>query len=139
MALATTDDIATRLGRDLTDTEDAQAELLITQATGLIALAAGKDDDWATTLSPVPDALTSICIEAVARTMAVPIGVRSQQETLGSYNHSESYPDQLAAGIALTDAEELRVRRIVFGSTSASTYPDAIIHNVYDLDDEETA
>lgn len=134
--LTTADDIRIRLGLSaLTSDQEAQIGLLIEQASGLIANAAGKDDDWIDDLTPVPVALSSICIEAVARAFAVPIGVRSQQETLGSYNHSESYPDQLAQGIALTPAEELRVRRIVFGSTSASTRPDGVLQDLYDLDD----
>jgi hypothetical protein len=133
-AFTTSDDVATRLARELTAAEDAQADLLIEQATALIADAAGKDDDWALALSPVPDALAALTIEVAARAMAAPIGVRSQQETIGSYNHSESYPDQLAQGLHLTAAEERRVRRIVFGTTTASTRPGSVLDDLYDLE-----
>lgn len=134
MAWPTNTDITTRLARDLTSDETAQADLLIDQAIALITAACDKTDDWADALDPVPAALASIVIEAVARAMSAPIGLRSSQETLGSYSHSESYPDQLAQGIALTAGEELRARRIVFGSSSGSSRPANVLDDLYDLD-----
>ena len=135
MAWPTHTDIATRLGRSLTTAEQAQADLLLEQAIAAIADACGKDDDWSDNLTPIPAALAGVVIEVVARTLAVPIGVRSTSETLGQHSYSEAYPDQLAGGLQLTDVEVRRVRRIVFGSNSATTRPESILDDVFDLDD----
>ncbi len=134
MAWPTNTDIGTRLARELTTAESGQADLLLEQAISLVADACGKDDDWSLALDPVPAALASIVIETVVRTMAVPPGLRSQQETLGTYSHSESYPDQLAQGMELTASERLRARRIVYGRTSGSSRPASIVHDILDLD-----
>lgn len=133
MAWPTNSEISTRLARDLTSDETAQADLLIDQAIAAVAAACDKTDEWADDLTPVPAALASIVIEAVARAITVPIGVRSQQETIGSYSRSESYPDTLAQGVALTAGEELRARRIVFGSSSGSARAASVLDDLYDL------
>ncbi len=136
MAWPTNTDIATRLGRtQLTTAEQNQADLLLEQAIAAIADACGKDDDWSDALDPIPAALAGFTIEVVVRTMAVPVGVRSQQEQLGQYSHSESYPDALAGGLQLTDVEERRVRRIVFGSNSGSAQAESIITDLFAIDD----
>ena len=135
MAWPTNTDIATRLGRSLTTAEQSQADLLLAQAIAAIADACGLDDDWADELDPIPAALAGLVIEVVARTIAVPIGVRSTQEQLGQYSHTESYPDQLAGGLQLTDVEERRARRIVFGSNTASAQAESIITDLFATDD----
>lgn len=135
MAWPTNADIALRLARDLSAAEEAQADLLLEQAIAAVADACGLDDDWAAALTPIPAALAGLVIELVARTMAVPIGVRSTQEQLGQYSHTESYPDAFAGGLQLTDVEERRARRIVFGSNTATTRAESILNDVYDLDD----
>lgn len=129
MAWPTNMDIAARLARTLTTAEEDQADLLLEQAIGAIADACGKDDDWSADLTPVPAALAGIVIEVVVRTMSAPAGLRSQ--SLGQW--SESYPDQLAQGMQLTDAEERRARRIVFGRTSATSRPESVINELYEL------
>lgn len=126
MPWPTKTDIASRIGRALTSAEDDQAELLLDQAVSLVAGACDKDDDWADALDPIPTGLASIVIEATARAMAAPIGLRSRQETLGQHSYSESFPDQLAQGLQLTEAEELRARRIVFGSNSGGARAESI-------------
>lgn len=133
MAWPTNTDIATRLARTLTTAEENQADLLIEQAIAAVADACGKDDDWADALDPIPAALAGIIIEAVARAITAPIGVRSTQETLGTYSHSESYTDQLAHGLQLTPAEERRARRIVFGASTGSATLPSVLDTLYDL------
>lgn len=126
MAWPTNTEIASRLGRALTAAETDQVNLLLEQAIAEIATACGKDDDWADALDPVPAALAGIVVEVVARTVASPIGLRSRQETLGQHSYSESFTDQLAQGLQLTDAEELKVRRIVFGSNSGGARAESM-------------
>lgn len=133
MAWPTNAEIGTRLARTLSAAEEGQADLLLEQAIAAVADAAGKDDDWADELDPIPAALAGIVIEAVARAITAPIGVRSTQEQLGAYSHSESYNDQLAQGLQLTPAEERRVRRIVFGSNTGSATLPSVLDELYDL------
>lgn len=133
MAWPTNTDIATRLARDLTGDETTQADLLLAQAIAAVAAACDKTDDWADDLDPVPAALAGIVIEVVARAIAVPIGLRSSQETIGSYSHSESYNDQLAQGLQLTPAEERRVRRIIYGSNTGSATLPSVLDELFDL------
>lgn len=126
MALATTADIQARLARTLTDAEAAQAALLIPLAEGLVEEACGKPAGWAAALTPVPAALRLVVIEAVVRVVANPAGLRSRQEQLGAFSHSESFTAQ-AAGLALTDTEERLARRTVHGAGTASVKTGAII------------
>lgn len=108
-------------------------DFFIEQAVAAVVDACGKDDDWADALDPIPAALAGIIIEAVARAISAPIGVRSTQETLGTYSHSESYPDQLAHGLQLTHVEERRARRIVFGASTGSATLPSVLDELYDL------
>jgi hypothetical protein len=124
MAFATADDLAARLGRTFTAQEITQAEMLLDLASSAIAGACDKPDDWVAELAPIPPAVRVVCIEVCVRVMVNPDGVRSRQEMLGAYQHSESfhaYFDPAAAGLRLTDDEVLRVRRAVFGTNTATT------------------
>lgn len=129
---ATVEELAQRLGRTLTAAEQSQAELLLDLATGVIAGACGKTVAWAATVNPVPPIVRGVCIELVARVLLNPAGVRSQQETLGAYAHSESYAGELM-GLALTPAEERLVRRAVFGTDTGSAKTVGLPNEIYDL------
>lgn len=123
-AFCTPGDIAGRLGRDLTAVEAVQVPVLITSVTGLVAAACDKTDAWATALTPVPPGVRVVSIEAVIRVLLNPAGVRSETEQLGQHQHSVSFADGTGgAGIYLTPPEEIRVRRAVFGASSATTMP----------------
>lgn len=127
MAFATTEDIATRLGRTLNAVEAATTSMLLDHATGLILNALGK-----TTLSPTPVVVWSVCVEAVTRVLLNPAGVRSESETLGAHSHSASFTAPMGAlgALQLTQEEELRVRRAVFGTNTGSARPGGIIDDV---------
>lgn len=131
MAFATAEDVATRLGRDLTSEEGAQADFLLETATGVIAGACGKDDAWAAALSPVPTIVKGMCVELVVRVMSNPASVRSQSEQLGQYQHSESYRDGAqGGGMLLASWEELAIRQAVFGRTTASVCVKSIANDL---------
>ncbi len=118
---ATTDEVAARIGRDLSATETTQTETLLELATGLIADACGRDEAWAAALDPVPPTVRVVCIEATVRVLLNPRGVRSQQEALGAFSHAESFTDSPgAAGLTLTPTEQRMVRRAVYGSSTGS-------------------
>jgi hypothetical protein len=132
VAFATTTDIATRLTRTLTAAEDAAAGLLLEGATGLIADACGKDDDWADSLDPVPSVLRFVCIEAVSRALANPQNVASLQETLGAHSYAVRFRDlQNGGGLYLTGHEERMVRRAVFGRTTGSARVESVADELY--------
>lgn len=135
MAFATTDDIAARLGRDLTDAETTMADLLLDGATAVIAEAAGKDDDWAESLDPVPQVLRFVAVEVVHRTLCNPQSLESASEQLGAYQHSERFRAGAAGGgLALTGTEELLVRRAVWGTTTGSVQVESTqVEEVHDL------
>lgn len=134
MAFATGEDVATRLGRDLTADETAQAEFLTELATGLIAGACGKNDAWAAALTPVPSILNLYCVELAVRSMPNPTGLASQTESLGQYSHTERFRDSAAGeAMALTDLEERVIRRAVFGTNSGSAKTESIATEIAEL------
>lgn len=133
MPFATPEDIATRYGRELTAVEAATAESLILAAMGAIAFAVDKDDDWADELTPVPRIIWMVTVEAVVRAMPNPKGLRSTSETLGAFQHAEGYQTLDTGGIALTDREELMVRRAIYGRTSGSARVDSTATELHDI------
>lgn len=124
---ATAAEVAARLGRELTEAETAHVEMLLSLAASAIAAACDKDDAWAASLAEdVPNALRITSIEMVVRVLQNPGGVRSRSKTLGQFSTAESFADK-SAELALTDAEERRVRRAVFGTGSGSAKAQTLI------------
>lgn len=120
---ATRNELAVRLGRnndtELTTAQQAQADLLLTLATGLVTDAVGKTTTWADALAPVPVVLRAVTLEMVARVMHNPTGARSEMQQLGSAQHSVSFADG-AHGLFLTDVEARLCRVAVWGRDSGS-------------------
>jgi hypothetical protein len=126
VAFASTQDVADRLGRDLTAGEETSVDLLIELVTGVIAEAAGEDDAWAAALSPVPVVIKAVTVEVVCRGLANPNSLESLQETLGQHNYSARFRE---AGLWLTDHEERLVRRAAGTSMSGSALVKSIVGN----------
>lgn len=130
---ATLDQLAVRLGRtsedELTEAQRAQGELLIALVSGLIRSAGGKAADW----DPDPESilLRAVCLEAAARVMTNPAGVRSEAETLGQHQHSVSYSDGHGA-VYLTPAEAKLVRGAA-GARSVTTMPGTTLDLLVEL------
>lgn len=133
---ATLADLAVRLGKptsgDLTAIQQAQGNLLLNLATELIIEAVDRDDTWAAALPAVPVLLRAVTLEVVARVMQNPAGARSESETLGQYQRSQSFSDLANTGLMLTDAEVLLCRRAVIGVTSGSARTDSLAAIVAD-------
>ena len=115
-------DIATRLGRDLTEAEQGTVEMLCELVTGEIAAAVDKDADWPGSLEAIPASLRTIAIEVVSRLMLNPTGLSSTSETLGAYSYTQRFGGDTMSqagggGVALTAAAKRRVRRAVFGAS----------------------
>lgn len=129
MAFATTEDIEARLGRTLTGTEAGSVDLLLEAAQAVIAQAAGKTDEWAETLDPVPAILRFVCVELVVRVLANPEGLRSTSEQLGAYQRSRSFRD--ADGLLLTASETRLVRGVTYGRASGSARMKSILDDLH--------
>jgi len=130
MAFAITDDVALRLGRDLTSSEEDQVELLLGLATATIANAADQTEEWAAALSPVPVLLKGFCIELTCRALANPSGLFSQSETIGSYSYSKSFNKDVSSAMALSDVEVLVIRRAVNGTNSGSARAENVLDDI---------
>lgn len=128
MALATADDVATRLGRILTTAEEASAELVIEVVTGLLADATSKTSAQLDTLA-LP-ALRLIVIEKAVSAIVNPENVASLSEQLGAYQHSQTFPRASDVGIYLTDTEERLARRAVWGTNTGSVRLGSIFEEV---------
>lgn len=129
MAFATAEDVAARLGRDLTDAETTQVEALLDSATAIIALYVGKNDDWAAELDPVPSVIKLVTIEAVLRAMANPHGHVAVGESLGAYSSNIRYRDgDAGGGLLLTSTEQRLIARAVHGTGTGSVRVDSMIH-----------
>lgn len=133
MAFATADDVATRLGRSLTDAEEATAEQVIALATGLIADEVDRDAAWAEDLDPVPEALKGICVEKAKVAVSNPSGAAAIQEAIGSYSYSRTAPRSEDGGVFLTEAEGRIIRQAVYGTSAGSSSPRALPDRMIDL------
>jgi hypothetical protein len=131
MPFATSDDVATRLGRDLTAAETAMAEQVIDMVTGLIVDEVDRDLAWATALDPVPVVLKALCVDKVIAVGANPNGLRSNSQTLGQASYSKSFRDD--AGLWLTPQQARLVRQAVYGSLSGSSTPRAMQDRLINL------
>lgn len=95
-ALATPQDLADRLGRDLSDTETRQAPSLLDDATAIIT---DRFPQYAT--APTP-ASTAVCCAMVLRVLRNPGGHRSEQID----DYSYTVDSALSTGqLYLTDGE----------------------------------
>jgi hypothetical protein len=112
-AFADVDHVADRLGYELTDQQRTAAEFLLPAATGLIVLAAGKDDAWAAALDPVPIVLRTVCVEAVVRVISNPEALASYTEEEGGHRSTRTYDG--SGALELTDGESALVRQVITG------------------------
>lgn len=118
-AFATAEDVEARLGRDLTAQETASVAFLLPMAATVLADAAGKNDGWIATVTPVPQILRGLNVELVRRALVNPDGVQSYREQLGAHSYSATFAaDRL--GMELTKTEQLIVSRAVHGRTTGS-------------------
>jgi hypothetical protein len=130
-------DVAGRLGRDLTTKEEGIATAVIATVTGLITDAVDRDAEWATDLDPVPEGLKALCVEKAIGAISNPSNLASESETVGSYQHGQSFPRSGDVSVFLTPFEERLAARAVYGSNAGSSAPDSIIDRVVQLREGE--
>lgn len=133
MAFATTDDVATRLGRALTGAEAAMAEQVIESVTAQIADAVNHDLTWAEDLDPVPGVLKTLCVEKVIVVGSNPSGLAAENESLGAYSHGRTFQRSNDVGVWLTAAEQRMARLAVHGRLSTSVRQSSHVDTVIDL------
>lgn len=133
-AFAAADDVARRLGRQLTAAEIDQVGWLLAMATDYILDAVDGDQEWGATVDPLPPVLTGVCVEMVVRVLTNPAGAVASSEQLGAYSRSVSFSQAQGAtfGLTLTDVEGRLARRAVWGSDSGtarvrSTFNDVVV------------
>lgn len=136
MAFATSEHVATRLGRDLTAAEQELVEQVIGDVAGLIAAAVGKTEAWAAALDPVPVYFRALCIEKAISIGSNPANLAAQTKQIGSYSIGETFRRSDAAAIFLTPGEERAVRRAYYGASSASARIGSIADDVLDYADD---
>jgi hypothetical protein len=119
---ATRRDVASRLGRDLTEAEEPQVDFLLYAGTYLTAAAVGKTvGDFVP-----PDVFRIVVADMAARALGTPVGATASREQLGEYSYSQSYRTD-APGMALWDLERQMLRLAVYGTLTASSRPDSLL------------
>lgn len=131
---ASVEDVATRLGRVLTGTEEDTVGLLLGLASAAIRAAVDRPDSWMP--DPVPQLLRGFCVEVTCRGFLNAGGLFSKSETIGSYSYTNSFNRELPSGIALTDAETLVLRRSVWGTNAGSSRADNMLDDLLAEQDE---
>lgn len=81
MSLITTSQLTARMGRDLTETQETQAEAFIDDASALVLQIAQLDSDW--TDITLPEAVVPVIVSMVRRALENPRGLTSEQ--IGNY------------------------------------------------------
>jgi hypothetical protein len=132
--LASVGDVQVRLGRNLSDAEEAQVNLLLTVATTNIINAVDKDEAWEIppTVKPL---LSMMCVELVTRAMANPQALGQISETIGARSYTTTFPREIpGSGIMLTELEELMLRRAVWGQNAGTErgYNDVLVDGLVD-------
>lgn len=119
LTFASADDVRVRLARaTFSDDEETHVEMLLNLVANRILEEVDQAEAWAVALEAVPSAFRTTSIEAVARVLLNPNGVRSQQRMIGRVTLQQSWAD-VSASLDLTDREIERCRRAVFGLLSA--------------------
>jgi hypothetical protein len=130
---ATVAEVENRLGRDLNDREVAQASMCIASATINILNAVDKSPSWVVPAEIKPT-LSMLCVEIACRAMSNPQGLASVSESLGEHTVTQAFSRDIpGGGMALTTAEELMVRRLVYGSNTGSSHARSVADDVADM------
>lgn len=131
MAFATTTDVSTRLGRDLTATEDDTAEYLLDAAAAVIG--ATVDMAVADLDAETVPVLKYLSVDLVCRALRNPEGIASYSEQLGSYQRSQTFANKNEAALSLTKMEQALLRRAVHGQLTGSSRPESTATELYDV------
>ncbi len=110
--LATADDVAARLRRDLTDDEANWVDGLLEQASILVEAYCGQEF-----VDPVPAAVVTVVSQVAARALGNKAeGQTGYQAAAGPYSVNTTYtPDASSGGVWMTKQDRLMLRRYRIG------------------------
>ena len=140
-ALATSDDVETRLGRILTDDESAKVDGLLAEATALVVGHLGCDPTDVTDpeTPAIPAEVTLVVSRIVARVLEQSMaqepgafGATSMTDQIGDFSQSRSYPAGSTSGgpwLSRSDKVTLKAYRCSGGTFSVDTAPSASVHS----------
>lgn len=131
---ATTEDVATRLGRELTDAERYQVSGALTAVGGFICSAADRQPDWEP--DPTPAYFKELSIQKAIAALVNPANLASQSEQLGAFQHSETFQRSQDGGLTLSDDEGRAVRDAAYGTGAGSARTRAVVDDVFDYADD---
>lgn len=122
MPFATYSDVQTRLGRTLSEAEQATATAVIALVEEMIIEVSGE----AAPTPAVPAYYTALCVEKALNAISRPEGAVAA-ESLGAWSVTYSRESD-GLSVFLTEREEYVIRRIANGRVSGSSYPRAMPH-----------
>lgn len=136
-AFATISDVQRRWMQELSSAQQDGVLWMLASATDLVLEAVDRDQAWAATVQVVPPVLRSICVEAVIRVLNNPQSVTQFNEQLGVYARGGQFMVQgplATTGLMLTELEERRARRAVYGESSGtararSSFNDVVVES----------
>jgi len=121
---ATATEVGVRLGRTLSDANEATASQAIDEVSRLIAAALGipteEQADWIAGIDPPPPFFRSLCIDRAITAISNPQQLASQSKQLGAYQEGKTFQRGADGGLVLTKDEEKRVRRAYRGANFKS-------------------
>lgn len=129
---AATADIAARLGRDLTDAETTSYASILEVISNEVNVELGLDGE----LVEAPAVFKGTVVTAAIRQQSNPSGVASQSETLGSYQHSETFPRSGDGTTTLTPAEVRLLRHAFHKTLTGSPVIGSVIDDITPPDPE---
>ena len=124
---ATTSEVAARLGRGLTAQETTSYGSILEAVSDEINTLLDLTDD----LAVAPAALKGVTVTAAIRAAANPEGVASRSETLGRYQHSETFPRSSDSATLLTGSEIRLLRKAFYGSTINAPRVGSVLDDIY--------
>ena len=78
--------------------------------------------------------MKALAIDKSVVAITNPGGAETTSETLGAYRYTQGFTTDANGAVALTDAEERRVRRAVYGTNVAAPRLNSVLDDVYDTD-----
>lgn len=120
-------DIAARLGRDLTSAETVTYGSILEAISAEVDVSLGVDE----ALEEPPAAFKGVVVTAAIRLAANPSGLASHSETLGSYQHSATFPRSGDDATLLTPTEARLLRRAFFKASTGSPLIGSVLDDVH--------
>lgn len=120
-------DIEARLGRDLTTAEEATYGSILDAVSAEINTLLDLDADLATP----PAAFKGVTVTAAIRLANNPEGLAARSETLGAYQHSQTFPRATDTATLLSNSEIRLLRKAVYKTNVGSPRIGSVLDDIY--------